>query len=166
MITESAIGPEAFAGEEVGVDLLADLTGLWAPTIRLSALHAQSPTSHSPFGDAEFRFMALRLRFCPTRWPTRTPFGARVCVNGDWGELRARGLNTYNHQTHRVVWWAAGPSLRLDWMPWRWAGIELEGGLVLPSRHDRFVFQPGAYQVHRVPDVGTNVGLGAVVRIP
>jgi len=166
VIGESAIAPRLYPGEEVGLDWLVDVSEHWLPSFRLSGLHVGGPRVHTPLGTAQFRFLAVRLSLCPTRWPAHSAFGVRPCLNGDGGELRVKGLDTQNPHTRRVTWWAAGPSARLEWLPWRWAGLELEAGLVIPGRHDRFVFQPGPIPVHRVPDVGASVGLGAVLRIP
>jgi hypothetical protein len=166
VIGESAVAPRLYPGEEVGLDGLVDFAEHWSPSFRLSGLHVGGPRVDTPLGDAQFRFLALRLSLCPTRWPARSAFGVRPCLRGDWGELRVKGLDTHNPQTRRVTWWAAGPSARLEWLPWRWAGLELEAGLVIPGRHDRFVFQPGPVLVHQVPDVGASVGLGAVLRLP
>jgi hypothetical protein len=166
VVGESAVAPRMYPGEEVGLDWLLDVSEQWLPSFRLSGLHVVSPPVHTSLGNAQFRFLAVRLSLCPTRWPAHSAFGVRPCLNGDGGELRVKGLDTQNPRTRRVTWWAAGPSARLECLPWRWAGLELEAGLVFPGRHDSFVFQPGPVLVHRVPDLGTSVGLGAVLRFP
>lgn len=54
-------------------------------------------------------------------------------------------------------------SARMEWLPRRWLGVELEAGALAPMLRDRFGFEPGV-RVHPVPELAFSAGAGLVAR--
>jgi hypothetical protein len=81
----------------------------------------------------------------------------------DFGQLRAEGKNTLDAQSSALTWFALGASGRLEWLLAKWAALEFEAGIVVPTRRDRFLFEPDLV-VHELNSLGLSMSFGGIAR--
>jgi hypothetical protein len=157
---QGAIAPELTPGISASGVLLWDRPGLWQPFFSLAGHYAQSGTTTTTSGEADFQWYAARATLCPVRWPDGGRVTLRACAFGDLGVLRGEGRLAENARDAPAFWAAAGPSARLEVAISPAFGLALEAGLLLPAFHDRFVFVPGEV-AHEVPERAIVLAIGA-----
>lgn len=155
-----AIAPGVTPGVSAAGVLLWDRPGLVQPFFSLAAHYAQSGTTKTASGEADFQWIAARATLCPVRWPDAGRVTLRACAFGDLGVLRGEGRLAQNARDAAAFWAAGGPSARLEVAISPAFGLALEAGLLLPAFHDRFVFVPGEV-AHEVPTPAAMLAIGA-----
>jgi hypothetical protein len=158
------LGPAPFPahGGSAGGELALDVAGALRPSLRVGGGFLRSDVTVSGRGNAEFRLLTVVVRLCPHTFELWRRMTLHACALVEVGELTARG-RTENRLVQRMPWVTFGAAPRFGFALGRTFTLEGEVGASGVARHDRFVFQPDAAEVHDVPpvSVGARVGVGA-----
>jgi hypothetical protein len=114
-------------------------------------------------GRAEFELDTVRLELCPLG----LGFGAaalHACIQGELGELEARGSGLPDSRSAARPWRSLGVSGWLGVRPWPVLELSLSAGLEHPLVRDRFEFNPEVF--HEVGPVCGWLSLGVGLSIP
>lgn len=162
-IWEGAVVPGVAFGLSVEVGATLNTHQMFSPSLfgallRTFPVHVDSTAR----GTARFEWTAFRLMASPLKWPVRGVVALRPAVFFDFGKLEASGERTENTKSTEITWSAMGALLRLDMTPMQRLSIVLDGGMVIPLRHDRFYFAPndGSASVFTVPRADLTARLG------
>jgi hypothetical protein len=161
------LGPAPFPahGGAAGGELALDIAGALRPSLRVGGGFLRSDVTVSGRGNAEFRLLAVVVRLCPHAFELSRRMTLHACALVDVGELTARG-RTENRLVQRMPWVAFGVAPRFGFALGRVFALEGEVGASGVGRHDHFVFQPGAIEVHDVAPISVGARVGFAARIP
>jgi hypothetical protein len=161
------LGPAPFPahGGSAGGELALDIAGALRPSLRVGGGFLRSNVTVTGRGDAEFRLLAVVVRLCPHAFELWRRMTLHACALVEVGELTARG-RTENRLVQRMPWVAFGAAPRFGFALSRVFALEGEVGASGVGRHDRFVFQPDAAEVHDVPPVSVGARIGVAARFP
>jgi hypothetical protein len=114
-------------------------------------------------GSAEFQLDTVRLELCPLGLRV-APAALHACIQGELGELEARGSGLPDSRSAARPWRSLGVSGWLGVRPWPALELSLSGGLEHPLVRDRFEFNPEVF--HEVGPVCGWLSLGLALSIP
>jgi hypothetical protein len=168
-----AVGAAAFLASAVAPDLRLGFAGEFdvkfetqrplSPWIGLTAMRTGKAPFETTGGTAVFDWLALRLTLSPMRWPSTGPFALRPALFTEVGRLNGSGKDTAAPDSTHLLWTAAGALLRVEVTPQRWFAIAVDGGLVVPMRHDSFYFTPNP-PLFRIPTLAFWSQLGVAAQ--
>jgi hypothetical protein len=107
-------------------------------------------------GKARFRWTALRVGFCPLRFPSEGSLLFRPCASLEGGAIAADGDDVPEAKEVTTPWWAAGVSGRAELGLIEPLSGLFELGARLQFKQDRFYFDPDSPDstVFEVPRAG------------
>jgi hypothetical protein len=161
----SAVAPDIALGFEGFAELRLDRASVLSPSVRLSAIYAQSGATENSVGAARFRWIAGRLGVCPLRFPSPRAARAGVspCAVIDAGALVAAGERALDARTETRAWFAPGLVGRAELVAFDLLFLEAEGGVTIPLPSYRFYFGPRT-TIFEVPRAGAIAAVGAGLR--
>jgi hypothetical protein len=133
----SGLGLELAAWAEVA----RDGTELLSPSFRLGLSYEPKRTFELSNGQAEIWRLAAHPSGCPIRVAFHPSVGLSPCLGAEVGFLHGVGYVEPTAEAD-VLWLALTAAARLDWRPWDWALLELQGELGVPLVRQRFYFEP------------------------
>jgi len=142
---EGAIAPQWTPALALALEATLERDAILSPLLSVALQRSFPAHSSTPNGVARFDWSAVRVSACPIRWPARSaPYALRPCAFLELGALDATGEHTQRAATTSVPWTALGSTLRFEYSPIKPLLVALDGGIVLPLRHDSFYFDPKA----------------------
>jgi hypothetical protein len=153
-------------GASFGLDAAVERPSWFSPSLRAGFVYLTAKASHPPEGDARFTLRALFVRLCPLRFELRAPLAVTACALLDAGGLEVAGRSTTLPEDVSMTWVAVGAAGRLSARLTPVLTLEAEARLHGLIRHDRFVLQPGAVQIHEIPTVSAGLGVGLLAQLP
>ena len=133
----SGLGLEVATWVEVG----RDGPELLSPSFRLALSYEPKRTFELSDGQAEIWRFAAHPSGCPIRVVFHPTFELSPCLGAELGVLHGVGYVEPTAEAD-VLWLALTAAARLDWRPWDWALVELQGELGVPLVRQRFYFEP------------------------
>jgi hypothetical protein len=144
----SGPAPSLLLGPELGVDILWQSEGVFAPRVAVSASRAWAAPERTSNGDAGFTLDQLLASLCPLQLG-QNRWDVRPCLDGSFGRMLASGSNTLSPRSTQRPFRSFGASARLSVRPVWLLELWASGGIALLLVRDRYVFQPEI--LHDVP---------------
>lgn len=166
---EGGVAPRVAGGISVEIGAQLHWGQFISPYVALALLRT-SPVAidDAPRGTALFEWGAVRALMTPFRWPASGPVTLRPLLAFEVGRLTGSGQHTERPASTTIPWYAAGFVMRLQASPVAHLGLVLDGGLVVPLRHDRFYFAPESVSgtVYQIPALAGIARFGVAALFP
>ncbi|HEX8793811.1 MAG TPA: hypothetical protein VF765_22865 [Polyangiaceae bacterium] len=133
-------------------------TGLIAPSIRASFLHAGSSVGEATGGSAAFTWNLGRLEGCVLSWPPG-PAHLLACARVEAGVVDASGSGVPLATSRERAWVALGPVVRGEWSLLGPLFLTIDAAPMVRATTDRFYFRPDS-TVYQVSWLGFEGGAG------
>jgi hypothetical protein len=155
-ITPNPLGGVSVFGEAGGTG-----TGLWVPSVRLSAsLAGSSWSSARTSAHAQFLWWVASLDACPLRLGDPLDLSLQPCLRVTAGLLRATGAGRPTNHDESVLWSDAGALVRVHWQVAQGLFLDGEGELFVPRVRYEFDFKNPSETAEVAGDVGFRLGMG------
>ena len=160
----NGITPTVLLGVAVHGAIANDVSGWWAPSIRLT-LEARK-TFEGSGANAGFALVTAGLDLCPSA-VQGGGLSFRPCVGTSAGLLHARGISVSTPASADSLWLDVRGLGRVRWLLAGGRGfVEFEGGALLPVTRPTFVFQTPRIVLHEVTSVAFHASIGVGVCFP
>lgn len=150
--------PTTAAAPQLFVDARLERSGIWTPSMRLSAARAQTVTNN-----LELIWTAGRLDVCPTSIPLSEDAALWPCPAFEAGSIDARSELLPPGRPR--LWLALGAIARLQWILVHVVLLDIEGGVSVPLAKKPLLSSTGE-TAHRVAPVAAHAGIGLGGRFP
>lgn len=151
---------------EFGVFVEALAPSSWGSLVRWTFQQARPATTHTADGDAKFVLTSLRTLGCPFSLPSSGVVAFSPCAGVEIGLLDAKGSNAPDATSLLLFWFSGTLTGRVSAELSRSLVMVGEAGVIVPSRRDRFYFDPSGVTAHQISAIGPWVSLGLGFRLP
>jgi hypothetical protein len=143
------------------VDARLEGSGLWAPSVRLSAARAR----YRPTPELDLIWTVGRLDLCLTNVQVSTNamlWPCPVFEAGNIATIRAGGIER-DHPSR--LWLSVGGVARIQWILFNVLLFDIEGGVTFPLAHRTLPAADGT-PIHQISAVAGHIGAGLGARFP
>ena len=142
---------------------------LWGPELRLilSGAYSGWKTNAVGVGESRFYWISGMLEGCPLKIALSDALNALPCATAEYAWLHGQGRGVNSNETGLSRWLAPGGLARLQWSSEQGLLLGLHVAASFPLTRDSFVFRtPGRTEVHSVPAIIGQLGIGVGYRFP